>query len=107
MLAKREPAVKSRATSTWTTVGCFFTAPAQEETTVTAIGWRSWWCRKTYNKMYFTIITRVWREDIKGSVERTNESGRTFTGVVYSRVCSDTWDNARVVKPGKGVRLYA
>ncbi|ETN10998.1 hypothetical protein PPTG_22625 [Phytophthora nicotianae INRA-310] len=37
MLAKRELAAKSRATTTWTTVGCFFTAQAQEEMTVTEI----------------------------------------------------------------------
>ncbi|ETM97562.1 hypothetical protein PPTG_20216 [Phytophthora nicotianae INRA-310] len=107
MLVKRERAAKSRTTTTWATAGCSSTVHVQEETMVTATGWRSWWCRKTYNRMCCTISIRVWKEDIKGSVERTSGSGRTFTGAVCSRVCNDTWDNARIVKVGKGARLYA
>ncbi|ETP45313.1 hypothetical protein F442_08263 [Phytophthora nicotianae P10297] len=38
-------------------------------------------------------------------VGRTSGSGRTSTGAVCSRVCNDTWDNARIVKLGNDARL--
>ncbi|ETP10018.1 hypothetical protein F441_14257 [Phytophthora nicotianae CJ01A1] len=41
-----------------------------------------------------------------GSEELTSGSGRTFTGAVCLRVYDDTWDIARIVKPGRDAQLY-